>query len=114
MAASVVSTLGHHAMHAGDNLVEFASFAEFHAQAVVTREAACTGQHQVARPASPAMVSACAPQATASRVISANPRVMSAAAVLWPRPSPSTTPAAMAMTFLSEPPSSTPTMSSCR
>jgi hypothetical protein len=36
---------------------------------------------------------------------------MSAANVLWPRPSPETVPAAMAMTFLVAPPSSTPTTS---
>ena len=38
----------------------------------------------------------------------ASPRVISAARELWPRPTPSTMPVATAMTFLSEPPSSTP------
>ena len=63
-------------------------------------------------PASPASVSGLAPLRTANREISARPRVISAARELWPRPSPSATPAAMAMTFLSAPPSSTPGTSS--
>ena len=62
-------------------------------------------------PASPASVSRCAPAAQASREISASPRVMSPASALWPSPSPSTSPAAMAMTFFSAPPISTPTTS---
>ena len=63
-------------------------------------------------PASPAKVSGSAPMATPSRVISASPRVISAARGLLPSPSPSRIPAAMAITFLSAPPSSTPTTSS--
>src|SRR6266704_1668976 len=59
-------------------------------------------------PASPAKVAGSAPSATPRRVISARPRVISAARVLWPRPSPSRIPAARAITFLSAPPSSTP------
>src|SRR5581483_1727313 len=59
-------------------------------------------------PARPAKVSGSAPIATPSRVISARPRVRSAARGLWPRPRPSRMPAAMAITFLSAPPSSTP------
>jgi hypothetical protein len=46
-----------------------------------------------------------------SRVISARPRVSSAAAVFDPYPRPSTMPAAIAITFLSAPASSTPTTS---
>src|SRR5438445_335537 len=42
------------------------------------------------KPASPARVADIAPSATASRVISASPRVMSAARAFSPRPSPST------------------------
>ena len=42
------------------------------------------------------------------------PRVMRAARVFSPSPKPSIMPAAMAMTFLTEPPSSTPTVSSTR
>ena len=63
-------------------------------------------------PASPPMVIGCAPSAVASRPISASPRVMSAARVLCPKPSPSPTPAAIAITFLSAPPTSQPTTSS--
>src|SRR3990172_5293124 len=60
------------------------------------------------RPARPASVSARAPIATPSRAISRTPLVTSAANALCPKPSPSTTPAAMAITFLSDPPNSTP------
>jgi hypothetical protein len=59
-------------------------------------------------PASPAKVRARAPNATPRRVISARPRVSSAARALAPRSSPSLMPAAIAITFLSAPPSSTP------
>src|SRR6267143_2562749 len=62
-------------------------------------------------PASPAKVAGSAPSATPNRVISASPRVISAARVLWPIPSPSRMPAARAMTFLSAPASSTPSTS---
>src|SRR6266511_2747419 len=60
-------------------------------------------------PASPANVAGSAPSATPNRVISASPRVINAARVLWPIPSPSRMPAARAMTFLSAPASATPT-----
>src|SRR3989454_10582548 len=59
-------------------------------------------------PASPANVRGFAPSATPNRVISARPRVITAARVLYPNPKPSRIPAATAMTFLSAPPSSTP------
>src|SRR5207249_3296247 len=62
-------------------------------------------------PASPANVAGSAPNATPNRVISASPRVIRAARVLWPIPSPSRMPAARAMTFLSAPASSTPSTS---
>src|SRR5205807_1502618 len=62
-------------------------------------------------PASPANVAGSAPSATPNRVISASPRVIRAARVLWPKPSPSKMPAARAMTFLSAPASSTPSTS---
>ncbi len=62
-------------------------------------------------PARPARVSADPPRAMASFATSASPRVMSAARVLWPKPMPSTAPAAIAITFLSAPPHSTPTTS---
>src|SRR5436309_7336795 len=62
-------------------------------------------------PASPAKVAGSAPSATPNRVISASPRVISAARVLWPIPSPSRIPAASATTFLSAPASSTPSTS---
>src|SRR6266702_4485319 len=64
-------------------------------------------------PARPANVAGSAPSATPSRVISASPRVSSAARVLCPNPSPSRMPAASAITFLSAPPSSTPATSVC-
>src|SRR5438128_5318719 len=64
-------------------------------------------------PARPANVAGSAPSATPSRVISASPRVSSAARVLCPNPSPSRMPAASAITFLSAPPNSTPATSVC-
>src|SRR6266487_18739 len=62
-------------------------------------------------PARPAKVTGCAPSVTPRRVISARPRVISAARVLKPSPRPSRMPAASAITFLSAPASSTPTTS---
>jgi hypothetical protein len=44
-------------------------------------------------------------------MISARPRVIKVARVLAPRCRPSATPAAIAITFLTAPPASTPTMS---
>ena len=76
------------------------------------------GEEQVStrspRPQRPATVSARPPRATASRVSSANPRVIRAAWALRPRPRPSTMPQPMARTFFTEPPISAPTMSSDR
>src|ERR1035441_2121803 len=60
------------------------------------------------KPASPARVCGRPPMATANRVISAKPRVISAAMALFPSPIPCNTPAPMATTFLIEPPISTP------
>ena len=65
-------------------------------------------------PDRPANVSGCAPSATPIRVISARPRVISATRVFEPKPRPSHTPAPIAMTFLSAPPTSTPITSSVR
>ena len=62
-------------------------------------------------PLSPAKVRASAPMATPNRAISAKPRVISAAFALSPNPMPSPMPAAIAITFFSDPPSSTPTIS---
>ena len=62
-------------------------------------------------PASPANVSGRAPHASPSRAISARPRVISAALPLSPRPTPSTPPAASAITFLAAAQSSTPVTS---
>ena len=59
----------------------------------------CTSARDRRDPVNPESVSRCAPAAHASRAISARPRVMSPACALCPRPSPSATPAAMAMTF---------------
>ncbi len=57
------------------------------------------------------MVAGSAPSASPSRVVSASPRVMIEAFVLSPKPIPSAMPTASAMTFLTAPPSSTPTTS---
>ena len=62
-------------------------------------------------PASPANVSAARADASPSRAISTSPRVISAAFALSPSPSPSTPPAASAITFFAAAQSSTPTMS---
>jgi hypothetical protein len=58
------------------------------------------------------MVSGCAPSFWARRLISASPRVISAARELWPNSRPSQMPAAIATTFLRAPPISTPMTSS--
>ena len=62
-------------------------------------------------PARPPNVSAAPPIFTPSLDISAIPRVINAALVLSPYPMPSATPAASAITFLSDPPSSIPRIS---
>src|SRR5664279_3246015 len=62
-------------------------------------------------PASPENVSGRAPNASPRRAISARPRVISAALELSPRSSPSTPPAASAITFFAAAQSSTPTTS---
>lgn len=49
--------------------------------------------------------------ATASRVVSASPRVMSMACALWPMPMPEAMPTARAITFFTAPPSSQPVTS---
>ena len=59
-------------------------------------------------PARPAKVSGSPPMATPRRVSSASPRVMTAARVLSPVPSPSAMPEAMAITFFSAPAISQP------
>ena len=59
-------------------------------------------------PARPANVCGCAPSAEPSRAISASPRVISAALVLSPCPIATATPIAIAMMFLTAPPSSHP------
>ena len=53
-------------------------------------------------------VSACAPSATPRRVISVSPRVISAARAFRPSDNPSAMPVAIASTFLTAPPTSTP------
>ena len=58
------------------------------------------------------MVSARPPRARASRVISARPRVISAARAFSPSARPSVMPQAMASTFLTAPPISAPATSS--
>ena len=62
-------------------------------------------------PDSPASVSLRAPRARPNRVISVNPRAISAARAFWPSPAPSTTPHAIASTFFTAPPISAPTTS---
>ena len=65
-------------------------------------------------PDRPASVSRRAPMARPKRIISAKPRAISAARAFWPSPRPSTTPQAMARTFLTAPPTSAPATSSVR
>src|SRR5437899_2181639 len=60
-------------------------------------------------PAMPRNVSGFAPRVTPSRVISASPRVMSAARAFGPNSRPSQAPVATAITFLKAPPICTPT-----
>ena len=60
----------------------------------------------------PKKVSRLPPIVTPSRAISLKPRVSSAPLVLSPYPTPSHTPAAIAITFLSAAPSSQPATSS--
>ena len=60
------------------------------------------------KPDRPMNVSARAPRATPRRVISAKPRVISAARAFSPRFRPSAMPVAMASTFFTAPPTSTP------
>ncbi|CKU63330.1 Uncharacterised protein [Mycobacterium tuberculosis] len=62
-------------------------------------------------PARPANVAPLAPSAVPSRMISARPRVMIAAAVFSPSPMPTAIPHASAMMFLHAPPISVPTTS---
>ena len=64
------------------------------------------------RPDRPMKVSGLAPSAKPRRVISARPRVTSAARAFKPKSRPSHSPVAIASTFLTAPPTSTPTMSS--
>mgnify|MGYP001114417766 CR=1 FL=1 len=64
------------------------------------------------KPDRPAIVSGRPPRARPKRVISAKPRAISAARAFCPSPAPSTTPQAMARTFLTAPPISAPTTSS--
>ena len=74
-------------------------------------KSAGAGQDQVAQTGQPGQSELRPPMATARRVISAKPRVISAAVALCPRPMPSNTPAPIATTFLIEPPISTPIVS---
>ena len=84
--------------------------------AIRARQHVQAGEVQVATrsptPARPLKVSRRPPSARPRRVISARPRVISAARALSPKPSPSHIPVAMAMTFLTAPPTSAPGKSS--
>ena len=81
--------------------------------APVARQVAGAGEHEVAQARrGPSASRAGRPCAAASRPVSASPRVISAARALWPKPRPSLAPAAIASTFLTAPPISTPAMSS--
>mmetsp|Transcript_7873 Transcript_7873/g.20826 ORF Transcript_7873/g.20826 Transcript_7873/m.20826 type:complete len:215 (-) Transcript_7873:612-1256(-) len=62
-------------------------------------------------PERPDSVTGCPPRSTATRRISEQPRVTSAATALVPRPRPSHSPAAMAITFFTAPATSSPTTS---
>ena len=63
-------------------------------------------------PVRPIQVSDLPPAAFTKRIISARPRVRTAARAFKPKSKPSPIPAAIANTFLTAPPSSTPTTSS--
>ena len=102
---TVRDALGDHARARARTCAERAALREGHAERAVAREAPGARQHEVARarrarPASPAGRRA----RRARRVISASPRVTSAARAFSPRPRPSASPVAMAMTFFSAPP----------
>ena len=64
------------------------------------------------KPDNPTNVDSLAPSDFPSLVISANPRVISAACVFIPYPRPEAIPAAIARIFLTDPPTSTPIISS--
>ena len=68
----------------------------------------CAGEHQVSHAGQAPTGEGVGAQSTARRVISARPRVIRAARALCPKPRPSEMPQAMASTFFSAPPSSTP------
>ena len=73
--------------------------------------AAINAQHvnvRSPRPDNPIKLSTRPRLATPKRIISARPRVISAARALSPRPRPSAMPQAIASTFLTAPPISTP------
>ena len=80
--------------------------------AAVARQIAGRGQHQIAEAGQPHEGLALAAERYARRAVSARPRVMSAARALWPKPRPSLTPVAIASTFFTAPPISTPIKSS--
>ena len=82
---------------------------ERQAERAVPAQRARARQDEVAEPGEPREASRAAPpSATPSRVISARPRVISAARAFSPSPSPSTARWRCAITFFSAPPSSTP------
>ena len=74
----------------------------------VAREIAGAGEHQVADAGESHERFRPAAERDAERVISASPRVISAARAFAPSRRPSLTPAAIAMTFFTAPPTSTP------
>lgn len=75
----------------------------------VAGQIARTGEHEVPEPGKPHERRRPSPKRhTKAGWVSARPRVTSAALAFSPKPSPSLRPAAMAMTFLIAPPSSTP------
>jgi len=63
----------HHSMHPGKNLRQLASAAQFDTYAAIAGEPAGASEHQVAKACESRQGSALPPQATTSRVISANP-----------------------------------------
>ena len=106
-------TLGD-AAHGGKNIGQFLSLADLLANRAVAPFRAETSGDQIAQPGQAAEMSLplAAPWPNPSRVISTSPRAHHHAALaLYPADMPSRMPAAMAMTFLVAPASSTPVTS---
>ena len=76
------NSFGYHAAHAGDNVRQLAPRPSSTPDAAVAREASGAGEHQVAKSGEASHGVRAGAAGNRSRVISAKPRVMSAAIVL--------------------------------